>query len=395
MMTTATMRRGAALTVLIALASTSSADAQRQERRSGSSAIDGRVAEPEPEPEPTEPEPQERDPEPELMPRRTLAESAGWTFPAEPEPSDPEARIEARENQWLRDQLGQDRQEAGNADRWYHEMGRRMRQKLTVDARESLRERRRGMSPLQRVADELNRYAHGPDGVTDRNPNMPPVEGDVPQMGGMEGYERAQRRYTVQRRLTNAPVRWDRVDVRLVHAPDGDLLASWITRSSGNDYLDQAVMQAVREGAADLRPPPQAVVGRRLNIVSEWRFEIGDVATFLTEAGCVMKPEGGVDCAALGRGLVRTRVTLLKIVDDQHPDPRETSGLSPEDRRTRRGPEPRVHRRRALPPVPPPPRVDRRALPPVPPPPSPRVNRRPALPPVPPPPSPRDAPPSR
>lgn len=349
-------RTGAALAVLVALASMSTVHAQRQERRTTQRGLDDRVPDPEPEPEPTEPEPQERDPrpEPELMPLRTLAESAGWTFPEEPEPSDPERRIEAREDQWLRDQLGQDRQEAGNADRWYHEMGRRMRQKLVVDARESLRERRRGMTPLQRIADELNRYAHGPEGVTDRNPNMPPVEGDVPQMGGAEGYERAQRRYIVQRRLTNAPVRWDRVDVRLVHAPDGDLLASWITQSSGNDYLDQAVLQAVREGAADLRPPPQAVVGRRLNIVSEWRFEIGDVATFLTEAGCVMKPEGGVDCAALGRGIVRTRVTLLKIVDAQHPDARNTSGLTPADRRTRRGPEPRIS----------PSRCSRRARPP-------------------------------
>ncbi len=343
-----------ALAALLALAFASTVDAQRQERRSERTTVDGRVPDPEPEPEPTEPEPQDREPrpEPELMPRLTLAESAGWTFPEAPEPSDPERRIEARENRWLRDQLGQDAREAGNADRWYHRMGRRMRSKLQIDARESLQERRRGMTALQRLADELGRYAHGPDGVTDRNRAMPPTEGEVPQMGGLEGAEANERRYMVQRRLTNAPVRWDRVDVRLVHAPDGDLLASWITRSSGNDYLDQAVLQAVRDGAAELRPPPQAVVGRRLNIVSEWRFEIGDVATFLTESGCVMNPEGGVDCAALGRGLVRTRVTLLRVVDAQHPDPQQTSGLRPREERERLIPR-RAPGRAPRPPAPP------------------------------------------
>jgi outer membrane biosynthesis protein TonB len=351
----------AALAGLLALAFAMPASAQRQERRTEPAAIDGRVPDRSPEPEPTEAEPQEREPrpEPELMPLRTLAESAGWTFPEEPEPSDPEQRIEARENQWLRDQLGQDQREATGADRWYHEMGRQMRSKLQIDARESIRERRRGMTALQRLVDELGRYAHGPEGVTDRNRAMPPVESEVSPMGGLEGAEANERRYLVQRRLTNAPVRWDRVDVRLVHAPDGDLLASWITRSSGNAYLDQAVLQAVHEGAADLRPPPQPVVGRRLNIVSEWRFEIGDVATFLTESGCVMNPEGGVDCAALGRGLVRTRVTLLRVVDDQHPDPRETSGLRPQEAEAReRGP--RLNRRAPRPsPRPPAPRADR------------------------------------
>jgi len=348
-----------ALAALLAFAFVATASAQRQERRSERAGVGGRIPDPEPEPEPTEPEPQDRDPrpEPELMPLRTLAESAGWTFPEEPEPSDPEARIEARENQWLRDQLGQDQRDAGNADRWYHEMGRRMRSKLQIDARESIRERRRGMTALQRLYDELGRYAHGPNGVTDRNRAMPPTEGDVPQMGGLEGSEANERRYMTQRRLTNAPVRWDRVDVRLVHAPDGDLLASWITRSSGNDYLDQAVLQAVRDGAAELRPPPQPVVGRRLNIVSEWRFEIGDVATFLTEAGCVMNPEGGVDCATLGRGLVRTRVKLLRVVDAQHPDPRQTSGLRRDHEVRARGP--RLRRAPPPSPRPPAPRADR------------------------------------
>ena len=248
------------------------------------------------------------------MPRRTLAESAGWSLPEDPEPSDPEIAAEERENRWQRDQLGQDRLEATGADRWYHEMGRAMRRSLTVDAREVIRERRRGMSVAQRAIDELGRYAHGPNGVSDRNRNMPPVE----QQPQFDATERNELRYMEQRRLTNAPVRWERVDVRVIHAPDGDLLASWIIQSSGNAVLDNAVMQAVRQGAVHMTPPPQPVVGTRLNIASEWRFEIGDVATFLTESGCVTNPEGGVDCAALGRGLVRTRVKLLKVEDAQH-----------------------------------------------------------------------------
>jgi len=79
------------------------------------------------------------------------------------------------------------------------------------------------------------------------------------------------------------------------------------------------------------------VVGERQAIRSDWAFEMGDVATpiiCMTSSGptagvsCVDDPVQGLMCAFAGRGIVRTRVRLLAVVDAAH--------LTSEERRSAR-----------------------------------------------------------
>ena len=92
-----------------------------------------------------------------------------------------------------------------------------------------------------------------------------------------------------------------------------------------------------------LLPPPENVVGERQAIRSDWAFEMGDVATPIlcfTPAGptmdvsCVDDPIQGLMCAVAGRGIIRTRVRLLAVVDATH--------LTPEERRAARRRERRL-----------------------------------------------------
>jgi hypothetical protein len=108
-------------------------------------------------------------------------------------------------------------------------------------------------------------------------------------------------------------------------------------RSSGMRALDEAAVTAVREGSVSLPAPPARIVGRRASVRSDWAFELGDVATpYICWGGdetglqppsmelmCVDDPIHGVMCAGLGSGIIRTRLSLLRVVDAQHLPPAE------------------------------------------------------------------------
>ena len=65
---------------------------------------------------------------------------------------------------------------------------------------------------------------------------------------------------------------------------------------------------------------PEDVRGARPTFVSEWRFEVGDVATRWNQIGGVEDPVSGeMQLGALGRGVARTSVLLLRVVDAEHP----------------------------------------------------------------------------
>lgn len=284
------------------------------------------------------PEPGDDDPGPlPLFPRLPLARAAGWLLPPEPQPSDREEEAEANLERYFDEALDRDRLDAGQVDGWYHEVGREMRQRFRPDQGRIESERRRGMTLLQVLWDELRRYAGGPERPQD-------VPGQyTPEMRGGTALttDPTDRRAAVEQEefdhcnALNAPVTWYRVDLRVTHNPEGELSAAWVHRSSGLDNLDRAALEAARSGAADLPAPPANVVGDRQAIQSDWAFEFGDVATPLAcmtnpmsptpivPIMCVDDPIRGVECAVFGRGIMRTRVRLLGVVDADHPTPEE------------------------------------------------------------------------
>lgn len=131
----------------------------------------------------------------------------------------------------------------------------------------------------------------------------------------------------------NAPVTWYTVVLRVTHNPEGLLSAVWVHRSSSIRALDNAALRAARDGSAELAPPPESVVGARQAIRSDWAFDFGDVATPIVCPSigvggtigvmCVDDPIHGVMCSVAGRGIVRTRVRLLAVVDAAHETPAE------------------------------------------------------------------------
>lgn len=276
---------------------------------------------------------------PDLLPRLALAPAAGWLLPPEPTPDDREEEAEANLERYFDEQLMRDRIETGDVDGWYHGVGRSMRQEFRPDRGALERERRAGMTVLQEVWDELRRYASGPE-----RPQ------DVP--GQTLPEQRAEVRDPTDRRAArdqemwdycsplNAPVTWYTVVLRVTHDPEGELSAVWVHRSSGYRSLDEAALEAARAGAVTLPPPPN-VVGERQAIRSDWAFDLGDVATFINclvrtplgaEVACVDDPVLGTMCAFAGRGIIRTRVRLLRVVDATH--------FTPEERRAQRRADP-------------------------------------------------------
>ncbi len=268
------------------------------------------VPEPEHPPEPAHPD---------LFPRTALARAAGWLLPKEPAPapSSAEDRGEEALDRYFDDTLEDDRLASGRADGWYGEAQQAMRRRFRVDGRELIRERRAGMTPLQRLTDELRRYARGNERPQDPQNAPPPDVLD----GQYSAEDQAGLRYAEHVNLLNGPANWYRVDIRVVHSPEGVVQAAWVIRSSGYATLDRAALQAVRDGSLLLPPPPARLVGDRQAIASEWAFEAADVATYWGQMGCVDDPVGGgVTCTpGDGRGLVRTRVRLLRVVDAEHP----------------------------------------------------------------------------
>ncbi|HJL20548.1 MAG TPA: TonB family protein, partial [Sandaracinaceae bacterium LLY-WYZ-13_1] len=212
--------------------------------------------------------------------------------------------------------------------------GRAMRREFRPDRGEVESERRAGMTVLQEIFDELRRYAGGPERPQDV-PGQP-----LPEQRTRLTTDPTDRRQAVEQEFwdhcnpLNAPVTWYRTDVRVTHNPEGELSAAWVLRSSGIEALDEAALEAARSGSMDLRPPPGNVVGERQAIRSDWAFEMGDVATPIAcmtpeltpvvNVSCVEDPvHDEVQCAFLGRGIVRTRVRLLSVVDADHRTPEE------------------------------------------------------------------------
>ena len=268
----------------------------------------------------------------QLFPRIPLARAAGWFIPPEPTPSSDEERGEAALEAYLDETLARDRLDAGMVDPWFHAAGREMAREFRPDRNAVERERRAGMTDLQVAYDELRRYAAPRDRPMDvPGQTLPERRGAVT--------DPTDRRQAVEQEFfdwcnpLNAPVTWYRVDLRVTHNPEGELSAVWVLRSSGILALDQAALQAVREGGVSLPAPPAAVVGERQAIRSDWSFEMGDVATppfCMTDPGggaaqgmCVEHPIHGLQCAILGRGIVRTRLRLLAVVDATHFTPEE------------------------------------------------------------------------
>lgn len=265
-----------------------------------------------------------------LFPRVPMARAAGWFLPPEPSPSEDAERAEAELEAYFDTAIGQDRLDAGDVDGWYHETGRAMRARFRPDRNRVERERTAGMTPLQRVFAEFGR--HGPPERPIDVPGEPP-----PELRGAVTDPTDRSQVVAQERFdwcnaVNAPTTWYRVVLQVTHNPEGVLSAARVLRSSGYEALDEAALQAAREGGRARPAPSEAVVGARQAIRSDWAFELGDVATPIgcalptgatAELMCVDDPVQGTMCAAAGRGIVRTRVRLLAVVDATHFTPAE------------------------------------------------------------------------
>ena len=276
--------------------------------------------------------PEEAQPGPlPLFPRLPRARAAGWLLPPEPEPDDREERAEADLEAYFDEARHRDRLVAGMVDGWYHEAGRAMRERFRPDRDALEREQRAPMTPFEILYDELRRHA------APREPPMDVRGQTPPELRGAVTIptDRAQ---AVEHEVfdwcnaLNSPVTWYRVVLRVTHDPEGVLSAVWVLRSSGYRSLDEAALRAVREGSVALAPPPERIVGERQAIQSDWAFELGDVATPIACANprgaeahvmCVDDPIHGTMCAVAGRGIIRTRVMLLRVVDAEHETPAE------------------------------------------------------------------------
>jgi TonB family protein len=272
--------------------------------------------EPPPAPEPAEPKPPPPPGDLHPMPLPALGEAVGWIFPEGPdEVLTEEQAAQERLDRALGDVFSRHRMRALGADPWYQDAGRAMQRAFRPDMRELERERRAPMTPVQRVVDELARYAQPPR--SSDQPRMPPHE---MRLAHNDHESLANAQAMGAHDLRNAPVTWYRVDLRVTHGPEGQLQAVWVLRSSGYRSLDEAALAAVRHRTVILEPPPSAVMADRQAIRSDWAFEAADVATYWNDAGCVDSP-GGMECAAAGRGITRTRIRLLRVLDAQHPPP--------------------------------------------------------------------------
>ncbi len=266
----------------------------------------------------------------DLFPRVPIGRAAGWILDPEPSPDDREEIAEAELERYFDEVLERDQLEVGRVDGWYYEMGRLMRARFLPDESAVASERRAGMSPVSVIWDELRRYASGPQPPAAVSNQLPPevrfgTDRDPVQRQIYEQMEMC----TVQ----TAPVTWYGVVVRITHNPEGEVSAVWVERSSGSRSLDDSALRAVREGAATLSAPPAPIVGERQAIQSDWAFEIGDVAMpIYCGLVCTDDPILGGMCSAGGRGITRTRLSLLRVHDEQHPSPAELRAARRGDR---------------------------------------------------------------
>lgn len=299
------MRRGASVVCVLAMSFASSAAAHDG---------DAFALEPEPPSDASVP------PRIDLFPRVPLARAAGWILPPEPSPDDREDEAEAALEQFFDETLNRDQIEAGRVDGWYYEMSFLMRARFRPDRNAIERERRAGMTPLQVLWDELRRY---------NGERSPPSDfaGQEPSQRMGSGWDPFHRQMLEAQELCTiqaAAVTWYRVVLRVTHNPEGEVSAVWIERGSGYRSLNEAAIRAVREGAVMLPAPPPRIVGERQAVQSDWAFEMGDVAIPIHCGGvCVDDPVLGLMCSVGGRGIIRTRLRLLRVLDEMHPSPAE------------------------------------------------------------------------
>jgi len=212
---------------------------------------------------------------------------------------------------WLADGQRRDAIHHGIVSGYYAELGRSMRAQFHPDLVAITDERRHGMSLPEIALDELERY--GP-------PEAPrgPAAVYTPEYRAQTGEDRQMMEQFEIHSLLNAHTRWTRVEVHILQDRAGHVLEASVTHSSESHTLDAAAMSAVTS-AAVASPPPVAVLGERQTIESDWSFWAGEVTPYLNDAGCTEGDDGqGLQCTALGRPILRTRVVLLDVHDAEH-----------------------------------------------------------------------------
>ncbi len=235
--------------------------------------------------------------------------------------------IEAAEG-WLVDGQRRDAIRHGIVSGYYAEMGRTMRSGFHPDLVQMEAERRRGMSVPELALDELSRYGppeapRGPAAVYTPEVAAPHPE-DPAEVAAMQHAE--------TQSLLNAHTRWSRVEVHVIQDREGRVLEASVTHRSDSRALDRAALAAITS-AALAQPPPTSVLGERQTIDSDWSFWAGEVVPYIGQAGCMEGQDGqGLQCTALGRPLLRTRVVLLDVHDAEHERRERAPARAPEPR---------------------------------------------------------------
>lgn len=251
-------------------------------------------------------------PPPSLSPDAVAARSTDRADALGPVDATEEAVRHAED--WLADGQRRDAIHHGLVDGYYAELGQSMRSQFHPDLVAMESERRQGMSLPEIALDELARYGppeapRGPASVYTPEMAAPHPE-DPSEVQAMQQFE-------IQSML-NAHTRWTRVEVHVVQDREGHVLSSAVTHGSDSHTLDAAALAAIT-AAAVAHPPPATVLGERQTIDSDWSFWAGEVVPYIGQAGCMEGTDGqGLQCTALGRPLLRTRVVLLDVHDAEH-----------------------------------------------------------------------------
>jgi TonB family protein len=226
-------------------------------------------------------------------------------------PIDETAEAVQRAEDGLADEQRRDAVRLGLVDGFYAEIGRTMRHEFHPDLVAIESERRSGMSIPEIALDELSRYgpAEAPRGPA--SVYTPEVRATTPEdQQTLQQFE--------QQSMLNAHTRWTRVEVHIIQDRSGRVIDATITHSSDSHSLDHAAIAAITSTAVT-RVPPSDVLGDRQTIDSDWSFWAGEVVPYAGQAGCIEGPDGtGLQCTALGRPLLRTRVVLLDVHDAEH-----------------------------------------------------------------------------
>ncbi len=254
---------------------------------------------------------------PSLSPEDVAARSTGTADSLGPI-DQTEVAIRGAED-WLGDGQRRDAIHHGIVDGYYAELGRSMRSEFHPDLVAITDERRRGMSLPEIALDELARY--GPPETT-RGPSSV----YTPEMRATTAEDQSMQQQFDMQSLLNAHTRWTRVEVHVIQDRAGHVLSAAVAHTSGSHTLDAAALAAIT-AAAVAHPPPTGVLGERQTIDSDWSFWAGEVVPYLGQAGCMEGPDGqGLQCSALGRPLLRTRVVLLDVHDAEHERAERTHG---------------------------------------------------------------------